>query len=835
MKKRKKKSLIINIIATPYRAFRLFCKGLFYSVKSLLETFIDWIYSFFKYLTKGILYISYLFYQLITFKIFKQKENIYATDKIKEDKLVLKDYSSDIDKLKVDKEISKHLSKAEIKKLKEETKKKVKSAKNKKRLEYLKIKQKKKNELEKKLAAKKDRQAMKAQQRNVLRKTLADKKIEKQRIIDQEKLAKEKLRHDKELAKIEEKKRKRIDKEEKRRAKMIAKIEKEKDKLLQSTRSKKEKVLGEIQAKIDKENIIISELTTKYNGAVVEKEKIKYHNDLVIHKDRLDKYEGMYRVKEAEFNEQEKRELEKYETKLNQAEILHNKLLYKATRKLRAQNEKEKEFIETQNTKNARKLKIDQALQSVREQEEKENNKDSLSFIRRIKKFFGDMKKNSLFEKNRKNKEAINREALLISFNDKETKSNTKIVFEYQGRDPDGKLVKGYFEAYSKLEVHSYLLAEGYDIYSIRTSKLIQLLHGGEGSTKKIKVKMKDLIFMLTQLSTYIKAGIPLVEAIRILGKQYKSKKYQRLFTALMYDLTTGDNFSDALEKQGDAFPNLLINMVRASEMTGELPESLDEMADYYTRADAVRKQMITALMYPSIVFVIAIAVMTFIMIYVIPKFVELYTSMDGLQIPAFTLAIVNISDYLQKNILYIFGIIIAVLLLFMYLYKNIKPFRATVQWVVMHMPVFGNVMIFNEVTMFTKTFSSLLKHNVFITDSMQILSKITNNEIYKMLILDTITNLARGEKISESFKDQWAFPVAAYEMIVTGEKTGQLAEMMDKVSKYYQELHANAVTRIKTFIEPIMILLLTGCTGVIVIAVIIPMFSLYDQLGNYT
>ena len=152
-----------------------------------------------------------------------------------------------------------------------------------------------------------------------------------------------------------------------------------------------------------------------------------------------------------------------------------------------------------------------------------------------------------------------------------------------------------------------------------------------------------------------------------------------------------------------------------------------------------------------------------------------------------------------------------------------------------MHMPVFGNVMIFNEVTMFTKTFSSLLKHNVFITDSMQILSKITNNEIYKMLILDTITNLARGEKISESIKDQWAFPVAAYEMIVTGEKTGQLAEMMDKVSKYYQELHANAVTRIKTFIEPIMILLLTGCTGVIVIAVIIPMFSLYDQLGNYT
>ena len=149
-----------------------------------------------------------------------------------------------------------------------------------------------------------------------------------------------------------------------------------------------------------------------------------------------------------------------------------------------------------------------------------------------------------------------------------------------------------------------------------------------------------------------------------------------------------------------------------------------------------------------------------------------------------------------------------------------------------MHMPVFGKVVIYNEVTMFTKTFASLLAHNVFITDSMEILNKMTNNEIYKMLILDTITNLAKGERISLAFKDHWAFPVPAYEMITTGERTGQLAEMMEKVSAYYQELHRNAVTRIKTFVEPFMILFLTFVVGGIVLSIVIPMFSYYGSIN---
>ena len=255
-------------------------------------------------------------------------------------------------------------------------------------------------------------------------------------------------------------------------------------------------------------------------------------------------------------------------------------------------------------------------------------------------------------------------------------------------------------------------------------------------------------------------------------------------------------------------------------------------MSEYFTEANKTRKQMITAMMYPSIIFVISIGVSAFIMVYVVPKFADIYSSMGNAEVPPITKAVMSVSGFLEKYLVWIILGAIAFVMIFVYMFKKIKLFRTLVQWFVMHIPVFGNVIIYNEVTMFTKTFASLLKHNVFITDSMEILNKITNNEIYKMLILDTITNLARGEKISKAFENQWAFPIPAYEMLVTGEKTGQLPEMMQKVSDYYQELHADSVTRIKTFVEPIMIIFLTVIVGIIVLSIVIPMFGMYNSLG---
>ena len=150
-----------------------------------------------------------------------------------------------------------------------------------------------------------------------------------------------------------------------------------------------------------------------------------------------------------------------------------------------------------------------------------------------------------------------------------------------------------------------------------------------------------------------------------------------------------------------------------------------------------------------------------------------------------------------------------------------------------MKIPVVGKIMIYNEMTIFAKTFSSLLKNNVFITDSMDILSKITTNEIYKSIMFNTINNIAKGDKISTAFKDHWAVPDVAYYMIVTGESTGELADMMARVSDYYQEMHRSIVGNLKSFIEPIMISGLALIVGAILLAVVVPMFGMYENIGR--
>lgn len=421
-------------------------------------------------------------------------------------------------------------------------------------------------------------------------------------------------------------------------------------------------------------------------------------------------------------------------------------------------------------------------------------------------------------------------ELVLDSSTDDATKTEEKMVYKYLARDKNGVLTEGYFNAFSKVEVFSYLKSEGFTVYKIETNFWINFSHKGD-FINNYKFKNKDLIFFISMLSTYLKAGITLADACKILSRQIKNKKQKKILNDIIYDLSIGFSFSEAMERRGKSFPSILINMVKTAEMTGELPDTLDDMEEYFTEIEATRKAMVTAMMYPAIIFVIAIGVGTFIMLYVVPKFVAIYETMDDAQIPLITTIVLGLSEFLQKYILYLAVLSLILIFILIYIYRNVKSIRTVMQHFAMRIPVFGNIIIYNEVTNFTKTFSSLLAHNVYITDSMEILNQITNNEIYKEMIYDSIVNISKGKSVSLAFKDRWEFPVPAYEMIVTGEKTGQLPEMMRKVSNYYQDLHRNSVTRIKTFIEPVLIIMLTAMVGVIVLSIVVPMFSMYSQI----
>lgn len=444
----------------------------------------------------------------------------------------------------------------------------------------------------------------------------------------------------------------------------------------------------------------------------------------------------------------------------------------------------------------------------------------------------GDLLKNSSYMKKKMAKLEAEKSLLQEELKGEgAVRSKKTKVYKFTAKHPSGKLEVGTINGYSKLDVNTFLVQEGYDVYKIESNEWTEFLYGST-SLFAVKMKTKDLLFWLTQLSTYIKSGITLTESIKILNNQMgKNKYYKRSFQSIIYELTMGESFSSALEKQGTMFPPLLINMIKAAEATGELEETLTDMANYYDEIDKTHKQMVSAITYPSVILLFSIAVITFIMVWVIPEFVKIYEDSD-VTISGLTKFIINASQFLQKNIMsmIIFVVLGAIVLIFSY--KKVKAFRKSMQEFAMHIPVFGKVMMYNEMAVFAKTFSSLLRNNVYITESIDILSRITNNEIYKEIMYNTINNIVKGEKISEAFKNQWAVPEVAYYMIVTGESTGQLAEMMSKVSSYYQEMHRSTISSLKAFIEPVLITFLALIVGIIILAVIVPMFNLMNQIG---
>ncbi len=493
----------------------------------------------------------------------------------------------------------------------------------------------------------------------------------------------------------------------------------------------------------------------------------------------------------------------------------------KEQEKIRKENEKrEKQRIEREFERRKKEEAIEKAQEKRKEELLKEGK--PISFFDKFKALY----KKLTYNKNAELELEAKKSVLNEQFSDKNNQAarlSHPLVFDYMARNPKGELEKGKIEALSRVDVHSFLLAEGYEVYDITAAK-------AKRNIITYKMKKNRLIFYLSQLSAYLKSGIALADAVKILDEQSKKVNEKKAWRAVYYDLSMGDVLSLAMEKRGSTFPRLLINMIKTAEMTGNLPETLDDMVEYYSESESTRRQMKSAMMYPTIVAVFAAVVITFILMWVVPQFVDIYADL-GSDIPTITKVVISISDFLKNYLIYILLGIIIFIIIYLFLYKNVKAFKKAMQEFAMHLPVFGNIIKYNEVTIFAKTFANLINHNVFITDSIDVLSKITDNEVYKKLIFDTAKNLTKGDSISKAFKDHWAFPNIAYQMLLTGERTGRLGPMMERVSDYYQEQHRTLINQMKALIEPVMIVTLAVIVGGILLAVIIPMYGMYDAL----
>lgn len=451
--------------------------------------------------------------------------------------------------------------------------------------------------------------------------------------------------------------------------------------------------------------------------------------------------------------------------------------------------------------------------------------------------------------------------------------------FRYTVLLNNGKKYTNTFDAPNIQEVERFLKNEGYEIVKIVPRNKLDI-------DLPTKLKISTLAFDLTQISTYLKSGIALVDAIRIVSKQTQNKVEKVIWDKVTYDLLSGKNFSEALEAQGNVFPAMLINMIKTAELTGALTEILDDMADYYEQTSQTRKEMISAMIYPAIVFFIALFVTVFMFVGIVPTFGDMIKEQSGEEaLPTSTQIIMGISDFMiaptfhpdeaasktdasadnsssydnlestgttkssggslnlnlsgskkpfrVRNYMVIFVVILLILIIYRVVYKNIKAFKRTMQMVYMKVPVLGKIIVYNEVIVFTKTFASLINHGVKIADSMEVLSKVTSNELFKELIEDTMDNIVKGKNVSDAFRGSSFFPVVAYEMLVTGENTGRLGEMMEKVSAHFTNLHKNLINQMKSLVEPAMILFIGVMVGFVIISILQPMFGLYSAYSG--
>ena len=266
-----------------------------------------------------------------------------------------------------------------------------------------------------------------------------------------------------------------------------------------------------------------------------------------------------------------------------------------------------------------------------------------------------------------------------------------KDYYIYTGIDENSKKVSGRISARSKITLNNFLANEGIKVTEIKKDFIYNFLKKiGLDSEKELRTK--DLIFWLTAISTYLKSGLTLNDTIKIMTKQAeKDLTKSKLYRSISYELTLGESFSTALENQGHVFPPLLINMIKSAEATGDLIKTLDDMANYYTEIDKTRKEMISAIIYPTILLVFALAVMTFIMVYVIPEFIKVYNQ-AGITVNGFTLAIINLSNYITANLSIISTIALIAIITILFLYKKSQSFRKFIQTIGMKIPFFGNI-----------------------------------------------------------------------------------------------------------------------------------------------
>ncbi len=424
-------------------------------------------------------------------------------------------------------------------------------------------------------------------------------------------------------------------------------------------------------------------------------------------------------------------------------------------------------------------------------------------------------------------------------------------LFNYIAIDAKGEEVTGSLDAGSEAEAIGQLRHSGvYPTQVVQEGKGSLSIAKGKRKAKgrtraksksrevglfsSGKVKGKVLMIFTRQLATLIDSGLPLLRGLTVLGKQEPNPVLKRTINNLADSVQTGSTFSESLAQHPKIFNKLYVNMVKAGELGGVLELVLIRLAEYSEKAQKLKNKIIAAMVYPVIVMVIAVAIMIFLLVVIVPRFEVIFTDMLGSadQLPELTKFVINLSKNLAGNIVPI-GIGLIAFIVGFKVVAATKGGRRAIDGIKLKMPLFGSVQRKSAIARFSRTLGTLVTSGVPILQALNITKETAGNVVIGDAIQDVHDAVKEGESIVNPLEASKVFPPMVISMVDVGEETGQLPEMLLKVADVYDDEVDNAVAALTAMLEPLMIVILAVVVGVIVMALFLPMVKIIQGVAN--
>ena len=346
-------------------------------------------------------------------------------------------------------------------------------------------------------------------------------------------------------------------------------------------------------------------------------------------------------------------------------------------------------------------------------------------------------------------------------------------------------------------------------------------------------VKAKILTTFTRQLATLVDAGLPLLRGLRVLQKQEKNGNLKRIIGELAVAIEGGSTFSEGLAQHPKVFNRLYVNMVKAGELGGVLEVVLNRLSEFMEKAQKIKGKVVAAMFYPAAVMLVATAILVILMVFVVPKFKQIFIDMlEGAALPAFTEIVLKISDTMKDNFLQV-ALVVAALFFVLKIATLFKWGRLAWDWVKLHIPVLGSVINKVAIARFTRTLGTLVSSGVPILQALTIVRETAGNQVIANAVSGVHEAVKEGESITKPLEASKVFPPMVISMVDVGEQTGALPEMLMRIADNYDEEVDNAVAAMTSLLEPIMIVFLAVIVGSIVIALFLPLIVLIDKLGQ--